>query len=120
MKPLPAIALIAPLALAAVSAAIAERAPTLPRNAQRGLAFAQTHCAACHGVTANATSPNPESPPFEDVANTPGLTSKTLRRFLSDSHNFPAAMQFTVTRAQMRDLSDYIVTLRHPGHRPQI
>ena len=106
------------LPIGALASAGTAKAPALSRSAQRGLAFAQTHCAACHGVSASTSSPNPESPPFEDVANTPGLTRSTLRRFLSDSHNFPAAMQFSVTTAHIRDLSAYIVTLQKPGYRP--
>ena len=91
----------------------------LPQRAQRGLQFVQQHCAACHGLTANSISPNPESPPFEDVANKPGLTSVTLRQFLSDSHNYPAAMNFTVDRARIRDIAAYMLTLRKPHYRPQ-
>lgn len=115
------VALIAPLALAATPAAGPPKpAHNLSPSAQRGLDFAQARCASCHGVTANASSPNPESPAFEDVANASGLSRTTLRRYLSNSHNFPEAMQFTVTQQQMRDLSDYIITLRHSGHRPAI
>lgn len=90
-----------------------------PTRAQRGLVFVQQHCAACHAVGANAISPNPESPPFEDVANKPGLTSATLQKFLSDSHNYPAAMNFTVDRARIRDIATYMLTLRKPNYRPQ-
>ena len=88
-------------------------------DARRGLDFVQQHCAACHGVTADSVSPNPESPPFEDVANKPGLTMFTLRQFLSDSHNYPAAMNFTVERARIRDIAAYLVTLKKPNYRPQ-
>ncbi|MEO6716364.1 MAG: cytochrome c [Novosphingobium sp.] len=91
----------------------------LTPSAQRGLLFVQQHCASCHGVTANTISPNPESPPFEDVANRPGLTVVTLRQFLSDSHNYPAAMNFTVDRARIRDIAAYMLTLRKPNYRPQ-
>jgi mono/diheme cytochrome c family protein len=91
----------------------------VPARAQRGLIFVQQHCAACHAVGANAVSPNPESPPFEDVANKPGLTLTTLRQFLSDSHNYPQAMNFTVERARIRDIAAYMLTLRKPGYRPQ-
>ena len=91
----------------------------LPPSPQRGLAFVQQHCASCHGVTTNTFSPNPESPPFEDVANKPGLTVITLRQFLSDSHNYPAAMNFSVDRARIRDIAAYMLTLRKPNYRPQ-
>ena len=117
---------IAGLALAAAMlvARPASSAPSsadrhLPPKAQRGLQFVQQHCAACHGVTTNSVSPNPESPPFEDVANKPGLTVVTLRQFLSDSHNYPAAMNFTVDRARIRDIAAYMLTLRKPNYRPQ-
>lgn len=106
------------IAAASAATGLSAREPGLSRSAQRGLVFAHQRCAACHGVTPNTTSPNPESPPFEDVANMPGLTQATLRRFLSDSHNFPGAMNFTVTRTQIRDLSAYIVTMKKTGYRP--
>ena len=86
----------------------------------KGLAFAQERCAACHGVTANSSSPNPESPSFEDIANQPGLTRTSLRRFLTDSHNYPDAMQFTVERSEISNLADYMLTLRRPGYKPAI
>lgn len=117
---------ILPLALAILAAGSA--AFSQPPKAQerrtaaieRGRAVAQARCGACHGVTANAASPNPESPPFEDVANRQGLTSDTLRQYLRDAHNYPDAMQFRIDRAQVRDLSAYIVTLKRPGYKPAI
>lgn len=93
-------------------------APARP-DAARGLAFAQQRCAECHGVKPDTLSPNPESPPFEDIANRNGLTEDTLGQFLIDSHNFPAAMDFSVTDAQARDLAAWMLTMRQPGHQPQ-
>jgi len=43
----------------------------------------------------------------------------TLRQFLSDSHNYPAAMNLTVDRARIRDIAAYMLTLRKPHYRPQ-
>lgn len=103
-------------ALLAAPASAREPSP----GAQRGLAFAQTHCAACHGITANSSSPNPEAPAWEDVANRPGTTRTTLRRFLRDSHNYPEAMQFKVEPRHIRDLADYLVTLKRAKYRPGI
>ncbi|MCT2400617.1 cytochrome c [Novosphingobium mangrovi (ex Huang et al. 2023)] len=88
-------------------------------SAERGLSFAQERCASCHGVVPNTVSPNPESPPFEDIANRNGLTVETLGQFLVDSHNFPVAMDFTVTRTQARDLATWMLTMRKAGHQPQ-
>ena len=117
---------MAALALAAAilvvqpaSGAASRSSRHLPPSPQRGLAFVQQHCASCHGVSANTISPNPESPSFEDVANKPGLTVATLRQFLSNSHNYPAAMNFTVDRARIRDIAAYMLTLRKPNYRPQ-
>ncbi len=116
--------LLSALVLTALVAAAGEARP--PRGGtqastvhiRKGLSFARDHCAACHGVTPNSSSPNPESPTFEELANRPGLTSATLRQFLRDSHNFPEAMNFAVERERIRDLADYIVTLRKPGYKP--
>ena len=115
-----ALALSAALLVALPATGAASRATRhLPPSPQRGLMFVQQHCAACHAVGPNASSPNPESPPFEDVANKPGLTVATLRQFLSDSHNYPQAMNFTVERARIRDIAAYMLTLRKPNYRPQ-
>jgi len=97
----------------------AEKPAPLGRSAARGLGFARQHCSACHAVVPNRISPNPESPPFEDIANAPGLTAESFESFLGDSHNFPAAMNFTVDRNHIRDLAAYMLSLRTPGHRPQ-
>jgi len=123
--------LLLALAAAAPAAAVLASSPTraaarpakpsaLSPSAQRGAAFAQAHCAGCHGVTRNAGSPNPESPPFEAVVNTRGLTRTTLRTFLRDSHNYPEAMNFTIDRRQIGDLAEYMLTLKRPGYRPGI
>ncbi|PLK24271.1 cytochrome c [Novosphingobium sp. TH158] len=95
-------------------------ARALSDSARRGLALGEARCAACHGVTANATSPEPEAPTWQDIANRPGTTSVTLRRFLRDSHNYPAAMKFTMKPGHIRDLANYIATLKRKGYKPEI
>ena len=87
-------------------------------EAQRGQALAEKHCAACHAVTVNAVSPNPQAPPFADIAGKPGVTRETLRRFLQDSHNFPAPMNFRISPDAARDLAAYLATLREADHAP--
>ena len=129
--PMPRLTFVAALVLACASSGAAVSATAhsssgaakqrkLPPAAQRGLALAQLRCAGCHGVTRNAGSPNPESPPFEAVANQAGLTRATLRAFLRDSHNYPAAMNFTIDRRQVGDLADYMLTLKSRNYRPGI
>lgn len=115
---LAAIALL--FASAAGQAALAKTQPGPSASARRGLAFAQQRCSACHGVVENSSSPNPESPPFADIANRTGVTQATLRQFLRDSHNYPAAMNFEVESTRIRDLAAYIVTLKKPGYRPTV
>ena len=79
-RPLLLAALTIALALpAAVDAgprpAKSKAAAAAAARVKRGQTFAEQRCAACHGVTRNSSSPNPESPTFEDIANRPGLTS---------------------------------------------
>ena len=119
-------ALLAALALtAALTTTVAAKPPRTGAQAttvhiRKGLSFAQERCAACHGVTANSSSPNPESPTFEESAHRPGLTRATLRQYLRDSHNYPEAMNFAVERERIRDLADYIVTLKQPHYKPAL
>jgi len=86
--------------------------------AARGLAFAQTHCSVCHAVAAGQISPNPEAPPFEAVANTPGLSLATLTPWLHNSHNFPEKMNFAIDPDQIDDLAAYMITLQKSDYSP--
>jgi mono/diheme cytochrome c family protein len=106
--------------LAAVAMAAAPHRPVAAkaRAIARGHAFAEAHCTACHAITANGSSPNPEAPPWDDIANRPGVTAGTLAEFLADAHNYPAAMDFTVERRAIGDLAAYMLTLRRPGYKP--
>lgn len=84
----------------------------------RGFAFAKAHCAGCHGISPNASSPNPEAPLFEAIANREGLTARTLETFLRDSHNFPGQMAFEIDPAKVDDVTAYMVTLRRADFHP--
>ena len=107
-------------AVAASSAASRPKEPAVSTSAKRGQALAEARCAACHAVTPNAPSPNPEAPSFDDIANREGLTTATLRGYLRDAHNYPDAMNFRIGSREVRDLSAYIVTMKYPGHKPAI
>ena len=100
--------------------AVSASPPTARTPVERGQAFAEARCSACHAVTAQGISPNPESPPFAAVVNKPGITRDTLGQFLRDSHNFPGAMNFRVEPEQIDDLTEYMLTLQAPGYRPPI
>ncbi len=86
----------------------------------QGLAFAKAHCAACHDVTDGQTSPNPQAPLFSAIANTRGLTDKTLTSWLSDSHNYPELMDFEIEDKDIEDLAAYILTLQSADYKPPI
>jgi mono/diheme cytochrome c family protein len=92
----------------------------LSEQQARGYGFAKANCAACHGIVANASSPNPEAPPLEMVVNVTGLSARSLERFLRDSHNFPGQMAFEIDPAKVDDLTAYMMTLRRPGYNPDI
>ena len=110
----------AALAVCAATALSAGDGGKQTRAVRRGQAFAVAHCSGYHGVTPGSVSDNPESPPFEDIANRDGVTRQTLRRFLRDSHNFPDAMNFRLDARRIGDLADYLLTLRRPAYKPAI
>lgn len=120
---MPRFLLLAIASLAAGSDALSQPVTVQERRLaeiERGRVLAEARCAACHAVTANAASPNPESPGFEDIANRKGLTTATLRQYLRDAHNYPEAMQFRLDRSQVSDLSAYIVALKKTDYKPVI
>ena len=121
MRKLPFLTLLVATLCACGSPLIAsDPAPSAPAQStivakpdpEKGLEFAQAHCSQCHAVKALQLSPNPEAPPFESVANMPGLTKTTLRDWLRDSHNFPEIMDFALETDQIDVLAAYILTLR--------
>lgn len=106
---------------AAALAACATAGLGLSPAAKRGQTLAASQCATCHAVGRDAEqSPNPQAPPFELIANQPGLTRETLSSYLRDAHNYPGAMQFTLDPAKADDLAEYMLTLRRPDYHPPI
>lgn len=106
--------------LASCAAVPAKPVIELTQQEADGYAFAKSHCAACHAITANAPSPNPDAPRFDAIVNTSGVSSRTLGAFLRDSHNFPGAMAFTIDPKQIDDLTAYMLTLKRSDYRPPI
>ena len=90
----------------------------LTEQEARGYSFAKANCSGCHGITANASSPNPESPPFDAIVNTKGVTARTLETFLRDSHNFPGQMAFEIDPQKVDDVAAYMLTLKRADYRP--
>ena len=99
--------------------AACQTAPAPPAETpQQRLAFAQGACGGCHAVTAFALSPNPDSPSFAAIANRPGLTRESLTTWLTDAHNYPEQMEFTLTPADISRLVTHIMALQNPDYRP--
>lgn len=79
--------------------------------ARRGLVYAEQACASCHGVQrGEAWSPMVEAPPFEAVANTPGMTGLALNVWLHSEHeDMPHLM---VDPDHVDDLWAYMASLQ--------
>ena len=87
----------------------AGRADTLG-NAREGHAYAQEHCAECHGVEPGDVSPELAAPPFAEVARTPGMTERALSVWLVTSH--PTMPNFIIPDTVRDDLIAYIMGLK--------
>lgn len=85
-------------------------------DAERGSAYAQRHCATCHGVLAtDIESPQPRVATFRRIANTPGMTGTALAVWLRTPHrDMP---NLIITAEDRADLIAYIVSLRQPAAR---
>jgi len=84
-------------------------------NRARGLLIAKDSCGGCHQTRRNGSSPNPDAPPFADIANREGLTAEALSSWLRDSHNYPAEMGFYLDQRQIDNLAVYMIALRSGG-----
>src|SRR5438094_8456356 len=80
-------------------------------TANAGLILARQLCSECHAVErAPARSPNPASPPFETIANVPGMTGMALSAALQRPHrSMPNVMLDT---NQLRSIVPYALSLR--------
>ncbi len=84
----------------------------------RAPAFVEAACGGCHAVEPPFLSPNPAAPSFAAIANRRGLSEKSLADWLSQAHNYPEDMDFTLTRPQIDQIARYMVTLRDAGYVP--
>ena len=84
------------------------------------LAFAQAACGGCHAVEPPGLSPNPQSPTFADIANSPGLTDDTLATWLSDAHNYPEEMDFDLNEKQVATIARHMLRLRDPDYEKSV
>jgi mono/diheme cytochrome c family protein len=88
--------------------------PVLAQNAGdpvAGLARANEVCATCHAVAlGDRASPVGEAPPFQVVAETPGMSEIALTAFFQTPH--PTMPNLIVGADEARDLIAYILSLR--------
>jgi mono/diheme cytochrome c family protein len=76
-----------------------------------GAAYAGKVCAACHAVLANEqTSPLPQAPSFQSVADTPGMTELALTVWLQSSH--PTMPNIILEQDDLRNVVAYIRSLK--------
>jgi mono/diheme cytochrome c family protein len=106
-------------ALLAVSAAANE--PAAVDDARAGRALSLKLCTPCHVVTPDQELPpilRPPAPSFRMIANRPGTTDESLRRFLTETHaslrdvgHMPNPQ---LTEDQVREAAAFIMSLRKP------
>lgn len=79
-----------------------------------GKAYAEEICAACHAVQAgDLESPLFEALPFQEVADTPGMTELALTVWLQSSH--PTMPNIVLEQDDMRNVVAYIRSLKGKG-----
>jgi mono/diheme cytochrome c family protein len=79
----------------------------------RGLSVARSNCATCHAVARGENaSPNPIAPPFQRVANVPGMTAMALNHLMHSSHKTMPLI--VLPPDEQWHLVAYILSLRAP------
>jgi mono/diheme cytochrome c family protein len=79
-------------------------------DVERGHSIADKLCAECHGVKAGETSPRLESPPFEKIAATPGMTELAIKVWLQTPH--PTMPNLMLPANDRDDVAAYITSLK--------
>ena len=80
-------------------------------DARKGLGFAQKFCSECHAILAREKpSPVPSAPPFQAVADTPGMTATALIVWFRTSH--PTMPNLIIRDEDMDNVIAYILSLR--------
>ena len=78
---------------------------------EAGRIYAETHCASCHSIVPNGnTSPVPDATPFQEIANTGGITRTALIVFLRSPH--PTMPNLVVEGDDADNLIEYILSLK--------
>ena len=109
------------MALFGIGGTVAAADPVQDPQLRSGAQLARIACSGCHLVAADAEAPLPlhnSGPPFVDIANRPGVSEKSLQRFISTTHWDGESMPMTMpkpelTAQQGAALSRYIRGLRN-------
>jgi mono/diheme cytochrome c family protein len=76
-----------------------------------GATYAKDVCAQCHAVLPNEQlSPLPGAPSFQNVAETPGMTSTALAVWLQTSH--PTMPNIILAPEELENVIAYILSLK--------
>lgn len=77
-----------------------------------GLAYARENCTECHAVDPGEfESPNPDAPPFQEIADIPAMSELALLSFFQTPHELMP--NFMVPAAEQRNLIAYILSLKN-------
>lgn len=115
--------LLMSIGLCGVSGTLALAAtPSHEGALKRGEHDARLICTACHVVAKDQQFPpllQPPAPSFEEIANRPGTTVDSVRRFVTHTHwdekTLPMKMpDLMLTTEEANELARYLVSLRKP------
>lgn len=99
---------------AAVTFGLSDGAEAQEADIAAGKVYADEVCAACHAVQAgDAESPLTDAPPFQEVADTPGMTELALSVWLQSSH--PTMPNIILEQDDLRNVVAYIRSLKGEG-----
>lgn len=80
-------------------------------DAEKGKAYASEVCAQCHAIDPGRhQSPVSKAPPFQEIANTSGMTAIALAAWFQSSH--PTMPNIEMSDAEMRNAIQYILSLK--------
>jgi mono/diheme cytochrome c family protein len=78
---------------------------------QAGFAYAKKVCANCHAIVSNETSPVPEAPAFDDIANK--MSARAILVWMQSRH--PTMPNITLGREDLMDVIAYILSHKDKG-----
>jgi len=77
----------------------------------RGRDVARANCSSCHAISRNdKSSPNPSAPPFQRVADTPGMTAIALNHLMHSVHKTMPLI--ILSPEEQSHLIAYVLSLR--------